>query len=87
MHYGAGKITENQTFGEELVVEIMPKQSLHLIERYRNNSIFDQKISLSTKISRKFLFAHSQNLNSGASNLLGFKGRIFQFESTVREKF
>ena len=86
MHYGAGKITENQTFGEELV-EIMPKQSLHLIERYRNNSIFDQKISLSTKISRKFLFADSQNLNSGASNLLGFKGRFFQFESTVREKF
>ena len=72
MHYGAGKITENQTFGEELV-EIMP----NLIERYRNNSIFDQKISLSTKISRKFLFADSQNLNSGASNLLGFKGRIF----------
>ena len=76
MHYGAGKITENQTFGEELV-EIMPKQSLHLIERYRNNSIFDQKISLSTKISHKFLFPDSQNLNSGPSNLLGFKGRVF----------
>ena len=73
-----GKITENQTLGEELV-EIMPKESLHLIERYKNNtsSIFDQKISLSTKISHKFLFPDSQNLNSGPSNLLGFKGRIF----------
>ena len=65
----------------------MPKESLHLIERCRNNSIFDQKISLSAKISHKFLFADSQILNSGPSNLLGFKGRIFQFESTVREKF
>ena len=76
MHKGAGKITENQTFGEELV-EIMPKESIHLIYRCRNNSIFDQKNSLSTKVSRKFVFADSQNLNSGASNFLGFKGRIF----------